>query len=94
MVVERLGKFDRVEKPGWFIAIPFLDSIRYVHDMRELTLPIQPQMATTRDNVRVEIGGMVYLKFENSFKASYGASRPLLAIIEHVRTFVYFSLPD
>jgi hypothetical protein len=38
--------------------------IRYVHDMRELTIPIRPQPATTRDNVRVDVGGMELSYFQ------------------------------
>ncbi len=85
MVTERLGKFHKIQQPGWFIAIPLIDKIRYVHDMRELTIPIERATCTTRDNVRVDVGGTVYFRFEDAFKASYGASRPLLAIIEHAK---------
>ena len=86
MIVERFGKFHKIHEPGWFIALPFIDHIRYVHDMRELTVPIARATCTTKDNVRVDVGGTVYFKFDDAYKASYGASRPMLAIIEHAKS--------
>lgn len=29
MVVERLGRLNTIERPGWFIAIPIIDHIAY-----------------------------------------------------------------
>lgn len=40
MVVERLGKLHAIKEAGWFIAIPFVDQIRYRIDMREKALMI------------------------------------------------------
>ena len=48
--------------------------------MRELTIPIDPQHAITQDNVSVDIGGVIYLKFQDPYKASYGVSDPIYAI--------------
>jgi len=48
--------------------------------MREITVPIDPQHAITQDNVSIDIGGVVYMKFEDPYKASYGVSDPIYAI--------------
>lgn len=48
--------------------------------MREITVPIDPQHAITQDNVSIDIGGVIYLKFEDPYKASYGVSDPIYAI--------------
>ena len=48
--------------------------------MREITVPIDPQHAITQDNVSLDIGGVVYMKFEDPYKASYGVSDPIFAI--------------
>ncbi len=42
IVIERLGKFNRLQKSGVYIAFPIIDKIRYVFDNRELTIPIEP----------------------------------------------------
>ena len=49
-VVERFGKLNEVHESGWFIAIPLVDRIAYVIDVRERALDIAPQAAITRDN--------------------------------------------
>jgi SPFH domain / Band 7 family len=49
-VVERFGKLSHVRESGWFIAIPLVDRIAYVIDVRERALDIAPQAAITRDN--------------------------------------------
>ena len=46
-VVERLGKFKRTLDPGLHILVPFVDSIRYVMDMREAVVPFPPQGVIT-----------------------------------------------
>ena len=48
--------------------------------MREITIAIDPQHAITQDNVSLDIGGVIYLKFEDPYKASYGVSDPIYAI--------------
>ena len=47
-VVERLGKLHSMEQSGWFIAIPFIDNIAYIIDMRERSIEIPAQSAITR----------------------------------------------
>lgn len=80
IVIERFGKFSRIQKPGFFLAIPYIDRLKYSIDMREITVPIDPQHAITQDNVSIDIGGVVYMKFDDPYKASYGVSDPIFAI--------------
>lgn len=86
MIIERLGKFHSQKKSGYFFAIPLIDKIKYVVDMRELTIPIDPQSAITKDNVSVELGGNVYIQFDNSYKAAYGAKTPISAVCQHAQS--------
>ena len=72
MIVERLGKLHAVKQAGWFIAIPFVDHIRYRIDMREKALSISPQAAITKDNVHVQVSGNLYCQFIDAEKAAYG----------------------
>ncbi len=71
-IKERLGKFNALLEPGIHILIPFLDRIAYRHEMREQLLDVPPQSCITRDNIQVEVDGMVYLKVMDPKKASYG----------------------
>jgi hypothetical protein len=55
MIVERLGKYHSTKEPGWFFAVPLIDRITAVHDMREMCLQVSKQQATTKDNVRLSL---------------------------------------
>jgi len=83
MVVERLGKLHDVKAGGYFISIPFIDSIRFVVDMREKALLIMPQAAITKDNVHVKVSGNIYCQFNDSTKAAYGSKNPIYAVKQH-----------
>ena len=54
--------------------------------MREITIPIDPQHAITQDHVSLDIGGVIYLKFEDPYKASYGVSDPIYAISQFAQS--------
>lgn len=81
MVVERLGKLDSIKESGWFFAIPFVDNIRFVIDMREKALSISPQSAITKDNVHVLVSGNLYCQFVNPEKAAYGSKVYIKSLI-------------
>lgn len=72
IVKERLGKFAGTLMPGFHFFIPFLDRIAYRHEMREQVMDVPSQTCITRDNIQVEVDGIVYLKVIDPEKASYG----------------------
>lgn len=85
-VVERFGKLHSVEESGWFLAIPLVDQIAYVIDVRERAIDIEPQAAITRDNVSVEVSGNLFVKFQDPEKAAYGALNPLYSVTQHAQS--------
>jgi regulator of protease activity HflC (stomatin/prohibitin superfamily) len=86
MVVERLGKLHDIKDGGWFVAIPLIDEIRFVVDMREKALNIPPQSAITKDNVHVHVSGNLYCKFTSAEKAAYGSINPIYAVKQHAQS--------
>ncbi len=86
MVIERLGKYERVQDSGWFLAIPLVDRIAYRVDTREKAMKIPPQSAITHDNVTVEVSGNLYTQFQDPTKAAYGSTNPLYAIKQHAQS--------
>ncbi len=72
MVKERLGKFRKNLEPGFHFLLPLFDRVAYRHDIREQVLDIPGQNCITKDNIQVEVDGVVYLKVMDVKKASYG----------------------
>jgi regulator of protease activity HflC (stomatin/prohibitin superfamily) len=85
-VKERLGKFKGVLKPGFHFIVPFIDRIAYMHDSREQVIDIPKQRCITRDNVEVDVDGVVYLKVADAQKASYGITNYHGAVISLAQT--------
>jgi len=81
-VVERMGKYAYTAQPGFTVLLPVIDQIRYVIDKRELCLRVDPQEATTADNVKIHLGGNLYVRFVDSYCAAYGAEKPVYAVVQ------------
>ena len=45
-----------------FAGIPYVDRIAYRIDMRERAMAIAPQSAITKDNVSVDVSGILYIQ--------------------------------
>lgn len=82
MLVERLGRFDKVASGGLNILIPFLDRPRAVYwtntrpgmtsiDLREQYIDLPPQPVITHDNVTIHVDSVVYWQITDPIKAVY-----------------------
>jgi len=78
-IVERLGKYSRTLNAGFHILTPFLDKVSYKHSLKEVAVDVPPQTCITRDNIAVEVDGVLYLQVIDPVKASYGIENFLFA---------------
>ena len=85
-VVERLGRYSGTLNAGFHILMPFVDTIRYRHSLKELAVDIPAQVCITRDNVQVGVDGVLYLKVLNPERASYGITDYMFAITQLAQT--------
>ena len=85
-VVERLGKYAGTLDAGFHILVPFLDSVRYKHSLKEMALDIPEQICITSDNVQVGVDGVLYLKVLDAQRASYGIGNYVFAITQLAQT--------
>ena len=86
VIIERLGKFHKNLTPGIYFLIPFFDNIAYKQEIREQVIDIPSQSVITKDNIQVEIDGLLYLKVMDAKKASYGIGNYLAASINLAQT--------
>ncbi len=71
-VVERLGKYNRTIEGGFHLIIPIVDSIATKVTKQEQIIDIPQQSVITRDNVNINVDGIVFIQVENAKMAAYG----------------------
>ncbi len=85
-IVERLGKYSRSLEAGFHILIPFIDKIAYKQNLKEQAVDVASQICITRDNIAVEVDGVLYLQVIDPQKASYGIDNYKFAVIQISQT--------
>src|SRR5437764_11237786 len=85
-VIERLGKFSGTLNAGFHILVPFMDTVRYKHSLKEIAIDVPEQVCITKDNVQVAVDGILYFKVLNAERASYRISDYNYAISQLAQT--------
>ena len=86
IIVERLGKYRGTFTAGFQLIVPFFDKVRYRHTLKEQAIDVAPQICITRDNIAVEVDGILYLQVLDPQKASYGIDNYRFASIQIAQT--------
>jgi len=79
IIVERVGKYSKTLNAGLHFLWPFIERVAYKHSLKEVAVDVPPQMCITRDNIAVEVDGVLYLQVTDPVKASYGIENFLFA---------------
>ena len=93
LIIERLGKFDRLATGGLNVITPFLDRPRGVNwtglrhgwiqiDLREQFTELMPQPVITRDNVTIMVDSIIYWQITDPIKAMYEVNDLVGGIIQ------------
>ncbi len=85
-IVERLGKYRGTLLAGFNVLFPFIDKVRYRHTLKEQAIDVASQTCITRDNISVEVDGILYLQVIDPKKASYGIDDYRFASIQIAQT--------
>ncbi len=85
-ILERLGKYKATLQAGLNIIIPFIDRVAYKHTLKEQAMDVASQMCITRDNIAVEVDGVLYFQVIDPVKASYGIDDYRFASIQIAQT--------
>lgn len=85
-IVERLGKYSQTLEAGFHVLVPFVDTISYKHSLKEQALDVPSQVCITRDNISVEVDGILYIQVIDPMKASYGINNFQFAATQLAQT--------
>jgi len=85
-IIERFGKYRSTLLAGFHIIIPFVDRVAYKHTLKEQVIDVAAQTCITKDNISVEVDGVLYLQLMDAQKASYGIDNYRFASIQLAQT--------
>lgn len=90
-IVEFFGKYEKFVGPGLHFQIPIVRLTR-VRDIREHTMDIEPQPVITKDNVEINVDGLVWvrpgLEAEDIQKTFYNIDNWKIAILQLAKTLL------
>jgi len=85
-VIERFGRYSKTLTSGVHFVLPLVERIAYVQSLKEEAMPINSQMASSKDNVLLHCDGVLYMKVLDAVKASYGVNDILFAMVQLCQT--------
>jgi regulator of protease activity HflC (stomatin/prohibitin superfamily) len=85
-IIERLGKYAKTLDAGFHILVPFLDRVAYKHSLKEVAVDVESQTCITKDNISVEVDGVLYMQVIDPVKASYGIDNYMFASSQLAQT--------
>lgn len=85
-IIERLGKYLTTLEAGFHVLLPFLDKVAYKHTLKEQAVDVPPQSCITKDNIAVEVDGILYMQVIDPKKASYGIDHYSFAATQLAQT--------
>jgi regulator of protease activity HflC (stomatin/prohibitin superfamily) len=85
-IIQRLGKYYKTLEAGFHIILPLFDKVAYKHTLKEQAVDVPPQQCITKDNIAVEVDGILYMQVIDPQKASYGIDNYRFAATQLAQT--------
>jgi len=85
-IIERLGKYSTTLEAGFHVLTPFIDKVAYRHTLKEQAVDVAPQQCITKDNIAVEVDGILYMQVVDPKRASYGINNYQFASAQLAQT--------
>ena len=90
----RLGKFNKLKGPGFFLIMPFIDSINNIIDLRIRSTDFQAEKALTRDSVAVTVDAVAFWMVWDAEKAVLEVENFIDAVILSAQTALRDSIGE
>lgn len=87
-IVERLGKYRITLRAGFHALVPFVDKVTFQLDLKEETVDVPPQDCFTKDEVKVEVDGVMYISVVDPLRAAYGITDYRTAAVQLAQTTI------
>ena len=71
-IIERFGKYLRTLEPGFHAIVPFVDNVVDRVNLKEMTIDVPPQYCFSKDEINLQVDGVIYMSVDDPSKASYG----------------------
>ena len=85
-IVERFGKYHTTLRAGFHLLFPFLDRVAHTQSLKEHTMEVPAQSCFTKDEIQVEVDGVIYMQVLDSARASYGITDFQFAAVQLAQT--------
>jgi regulator of protease activity HflC (stomatin/prohibitin superfamily) len=85
-IIERVGKYHKTLDAGFHVLFPLADRVAYRHTLKEQAVDVPPQQCITKDNIAVEVDGILYMQVVDPKKASYGIDNYRFAATQLAQT--------
>lgn len=85
-IVERFGKYLKTMEPGFHAIVPFFDKVSDRVNLKEMTIDVPPQYCFSKDEINLQVDGVIYLSVTDPSKASYGIVDYIDAAVQLART--------
>ncbi|HEX42511.1 MAG TPA: paraslipin [Phycisphaerales bacterium] len=85
-IIEQLGKYRATLEAGFHLLIPLIDRVAYRHTLKEQAIDVPPQACITKDNIAVEVDGILYMMVVDPQRASYGINNYQFAAVQLAQT--------
>ncbi len=85
-LVQRFGRYHVTLRAGFHVLFPFIDRVAFTQDLKEHTIEVPPQSCFTKDEIQVEVDGVIYMQVIDSVRASYGITDCRYAAVQLAQT--------
>ena len=85
-VIERFGKYQSTKEAGLNFIFPFIDRVAADRSLKEQAVDVPEQSAITKDNISLHVGGVLYFRVLDPYKATYGVDDYVFAVTQLAQT--------